>query len=531
MRHHGIAWQDGERRVQRWIDDWIDGDPSMRSELLHENPRRVLHRLETEKELSLDARGNPAIRAVLVKTHRTHSGAHRQRESIKRRIGYSPALREWQALCELHAAAARVPVPEPLAWGILANGDPLLVTEYFAGRSLSSVLEESSLSEQMRWVDRLAQSVERLHETGFRHGDLHLGNLHVREDQVMILDLQRARRARNRHERLRDLAQLDFSIARLGFALDLRRRLRSRLGDPPGLDAAARHFVRDFVRGRSRREFRIGRAWERWLATSRASGIRFSGLRDARTAQSTLDQALEMARSDPREGNRRGRQTRVASYEIESRPFVIKRTATTSRRARLRNILSGSRARRSFRRGQRLALLGTIGARPLASIEESRTGAPALSWLILESVGRCDLDQYQPASQEDAECCGIALARWIAEWHAWGIDHRDLKASNIRIDKDRDGFRFWLIDLEDIRFRRSVGDEARLRSLVQLNASLDDDVFSLETRKAALDAYLTRLPFGRRNARKLIESIPARSVARRHRWQGRGCGAAESSRL
>jgi hypothetical protein len=120
----------------------------------------------------------------------------------------------------------------------------------------------------------------------------------------------------------------------------------------------------------------------------------------------------------------------------------------------------------------------------------------------------------------------VALARWIAEWHAWGIEHLDLKAGNIRVD-DRNGeFRFWLIDLGDIRFRRRLSDTARRRALVQLNASLADEAFPLTARLAALDDYLERLPFDGLRKKDLVESIARRSQARNHRWRGIGCQAA-----
>jgi tRNA A-37 threonylcarbamoyl transferase component Bud32 len=517
MSNRRIAWQDGDERVQRWVEGWIAGASATSGELLYENPRRILYRLETTRELSIDSSGATAIRGVIVKIHRTHTGRHQRRESIKRRIGYSPALREWQALSELHALG--VPVPEPLAWGILPGGDPLLVTEYFEGRALSSVLTTEPADEQIRWIDRLAQAVSALHEAGFRHGDLHLGNLHVREDEVMILDLQRARRARNRKEKLRDLAHLDFSIARMGLRIRLRRRLRERFGAPPGLDLVARRFVRDFLRGRSRREHRVGRAWSSWQPHS-FRGI--AGLQDESASPAALERALRSAIADPRPNDRRGGRTRVSVHLDESRPMIVKRTTQLTRAQCFADRLRGSPARREFRSGQRLALLGALGAKPLAAVEERPARRPVTSWLILERVGIEDLDRYQPRSEEDAQRCCVELAAWIAEWHAWGIDHLDLKASNIRIDDREDTFRFWLVDLGDLRFRRHLSDAARLRALIQLNASLADEAFSLEARKRGLDDYRERLPFKRLDRDELIEAITRRSLARKHRWQALG---------
>jgi len=521
MSRRQIAWQEGEERVQRRVEQWFADGASATSQLLAESERRILYRLDIRAEPAIDPHGHSTTQSVVVKIHRTHSGRHRRRESFKKCIGFSPASREWRALEALHAKS--VPVPQPLAWGQLQSGDPLLVTEYCQGTSLLDALSIAGPEQQMTWIERLACSVEALHGAGYRHGDLHLGNLHTRGSRVVIFDLQRARRARSDGERLRDLAHLDFSIARRGFDLELRHRLRAALGHPRDFDAASRRFIHDFVRGRSRREFRLGHAWESWRSGP------LSGLRESATSLPALAEALGAALTAPRSGDRRGGRSQISVHGNGSQALVVKRMTTpTLGRAGL-DLLRGSPALRGFRIGQRLALLGSLGARPLAALDQRSRGLPEKSWLIMQSVGLCDLDAYRPRCEREARRCAIALARWIAEWQAWGIEHRDLKAGNIRVD-DREGrFRFWLIDLEDLRFRSRVDDAARRRALVQLNASLADEAFSLRSRLLGLDAYLERLPFegARRNA--LARAIARDSIARNHHWRGDDCKDTEGS--
>jgi tRNA A-37 threonylcarbamoyl transferase component Bud32 len=520
MSNRGIHWQEGNERVRTRVGDWVESGSELMSECLHESPQRSLHRLD-----------QAATPSVVLKIHHTKNGRHRLREAIKAGIGYSPVAREWGALTRLHAAG--VPVPEPLARGVLPNGDAFLVMEYLEGPDILSHLGREN--ECSAWIDRLADSVAMLHAKGFRHGDLHLGNLRVHHGRVMILDLQRARRAWGRREQLRDLAHLDFSIARRGFDVECRRRLRRALGDPAGHDAASRRFVRDFLRGRSRRELRIGRNWQRWqfrelIEDATSASIRtFEGLRARDIEMARLENALGEAIRDPSTGDRRGGRTRITRHGDQdgSGPLIVKRMIPNRGREAFVDRLRGSSALRSFRRGQRLSLLGSLGARTFAALEERRAGHRASTWLILESVGRFDLDEYQPASEEDARRCSVALARWIAEWHAWGIEHLDLKAGNIRID-DRNGeFRFWLIDLVDIRFRRRLSDAARRRALAQLNASIADDAFPLSARLAALDDYVERLPFRNVGKQESLESIARLSQARNHRWRGVGCQCLE----
>ena len=519
-----ILWQEGEKRITHRVDAWLEGETSGVSRRVHESGQRVIDRLEPEPS----AEGVPSgSEALIVKVHRTHSGPHRLREAVKQASGFSPARREWRALRALHAAGASV--PEPLARGRLPNGDPILVMESCGDHALRTVLESATPAERLEWIDRLVDAVEELHSAGYRHGDLHLGNLHVQATRVVILDLQSARRARSANDRLQDLAHLDFSMARAGLDLELRRRLRSALGDPPGLDAAERRFIRDFVRGRSRRTLRIGRSWAAW----RTQGL--LGIRESGTPESALEAGLARARAEGRPGERRGGRTAIhVSRDAPGAPgnpaapgaLVVKCTKSRSPRVALLDRMRGSPAHRGFRAGQRLALLGEIAARPLAALDERRHGLPMSSWLILQHVGQSDLDHFRPDGEQAALRCLVDLARWIAEWHAWGIDHRDLKAGNIRIEARGDSFRFWLIDLEDLRLRAKLGDAARCRALVQLNASLADEAFSLSARKLALDAYVERLPFRRRCREALLREIARKSLERNHHWRGGGCEVA-----
>ena len=194
----------------------------------------------------------------------------------------------------------------------------------------------------------------------------------------------------------------------------------------------------------------------------------------------------------------------------------------------------GSRAARAFRKGSREQLLLGRSARPLAYLEERTGGLPGASWLVLERVGNADLDRIRPATPGDARALALAFGDWLAELHALGLGHADLKGSNLRVGS-RDGsaaalpdgavHEFWLLDLEDLIGPAAQRDEARLTALAQLNASLPDEHFDRAARETALARYLARLPFenpqlGFEGARR---EIARRSLARGHRWRGEGC--------
>jgi serine/threonine protein kinase len=64
-----------------------------------------------------------------------------------------------------------------------------------------------------------------------------------------------------------------------------------------------------------------------------------------------------------------------------------------------------------------------------------------------------------------------ALAAFLRTLHARGVEHRDLKGSNLLVRERGDGFEFFLVDLAEVRFPRRAREARRLEALAQLNAS------------------------------------------------------------
>lgn len=500
MNAQGVTWSAGDASIQHKVASALAAGLDATT-LLHESARRSVHHLRS---------ADP----VVVKIYHTATGRHRLREKLKRSIGWSPARREWNALQALYQAG--VPVPRPRAWGRLSNRDEIVVADYLDGGRVSERLDDPSDSRQSEILNALASTIEKLHDAGYRHGDLHLGNLRSNGTQIALLDVQHARPQRKPGDRLWDIAQLELSLARAGWSPAARMALRDRLGVGATFDPILRRFLRDHLRGRSRRVLRVGRNW----SVARVGRLR--GLREAEFETATLATLVDSCEKDGSCDERRGGRVRLVEAQAGERVVLVKRiTARTLRRA-IGDRLRGSPAARAFRAGQAIGLVSERAARPLAFLEERRFGLPMRSWLVLEKVGDDDLDRVRPHTPTSQRRLACALGEWLADGHAWGLSHRDLKAGNLRVSIRPDSIQFWMIDLEDLSGPVERSDEARLHSLGQLNASLADDAFGLEPRLAALEIYQARVPFSSKYP-NVAADIARRSLARAHRWRGDGC--------
>jgi tRNA A-37 threonylcarbamoyl transferase component Bud32 len=513
-------WRSGEAGVraalERWLAAGAGAGPGAR--VLRDNPRRRI--------VQLAAPGGD----LLVKHFRVASGRHPWRERAKALLGRGQAEREERALRALRAAG--VPVAEPLALGVLPGGDALLVLRFLDGVPLEDALAAPP-RERRTLLLRLGAAVAALHRAGFVHGDLHLGNVFVAEGAPVLLDLQHARATRSPRPRLADLGQLDYSLwERLGRADRLRLRAAA-LGVARPFDEGAGQALRaagraaerraaQHARSRTRRALRPGRAFAAaQVGTLRGLRVRELGEGELGLLVAFHEAAQARGGEEVLKADGRGRLSRLDSGR---RKVVVKETPARGAPRALADALRGSPGRRAWRAGHGLRARGIGAAQPLAFLEERRRGLPGRSLVVLEDL-RPAPDALE-ASRTDPEAALDALLRLVVRLHRRGVDHGDLKCTNVHLVGPAP-FRAELVDLEGVRFRSALPEAARLEALAQLNASLPDAV-PAAARRRAFARYCAALPFEGGRAAALAEVV-ARSLARRHRWTGAGCALAEGA--
>jgi tRNA A-37 threonylcarbamoyl transferase component Bud32 len=508
---NGVAWRAGEPRVWAVVESALAGPaPPGGSGVLRDNPRRRLLRLGSDGG------------ALLAKHFKTASGRHAARERVKRWLGRSPASREWRHLVRARAAGA--PVPEPLALGRLPGGDEVLVTRFVEGELLADALRVAAPERRER-LHAVGRAVAALHAAGLEHRDLHAGNVLVGAGGAVILDLQHARRRRGAAARTRDLGQLDYSLWGRASWTDRLRLARAALA-PGGrgtrsyrerlraVGRAARARAETHARSRTRRSLREGRLHAR-ARVGRAQGLRLRELdaRDLEAALAAHARGAALLEADAR--------SRVSAVRAGERAVIVKEYPPRGLARALADAVRGSPARRGWRAGHGLLARGIGAAHPLAYLERRVLGVPVRSLFVMEDL-RPAPDALAAVAEKPADALD-ALVRLVVALHRRGVDHGDLKATNVFLRDGPRGLDPVLVDLEGVRFRRALGEARRVQALAELNASLPD-VFPVELRRAAFARYARAHPFAEGSARALRRVLEA-SLARRHRFRGEGCAA------
>ncbi|HXX48061.1 MAG TPA: lipopolysaccharide kinase InaA family protein [Myxococcota bacterium] len=368
------------------------------------------------------------------------------------------AAREARALARAHALG--VDVPE-----LLAQGESWTATRWQDARPAAR-----------GDLPLLLRAIGDAHARGMLHGDLHLGNLLVRGDRALFLDLQRARFLPWIPPLLRR-RELGF------FAYSLLEPL------PPELEGV--RFWRD---RRAQRRWRSRTA--RCLAETGGftafvhAGERGFRRRDADAA--ALAGALAaLPGLIPLKSRPNGKLYRRA-------PWMVKEFA------------HAADAKRAWVGGNGLEARGIATCRPLAW---------AGRFLVMEDGGATLSDwvdaEFAKSGADDRAELARALGGLLAQLHGRGVYHADLKANNVVW---RPGEPPRLLDYGRVRFGARVSRRRRVKNLAQLNAALPDLV-PAGLREDAFARYLAASG-ARADATALRRDVIAESLRRAHRWSG-----------
>lgn len=355
----------------------------------------------------------------------------------------SQARQEWELARALEARG--IPVVRHLALGERRTWagvrESILITEGFAGVPLE---EAPGTDPEAVW-----RFVQRLHEAGVLQRDLHPGNLLVcpRPLDIRLVDLHgtvlKARLTAD--ERAENLARLAVS-----FALPAGAEI---------CDRAAR-MRRRLCHERSRRCLRVNREF----GPRRAGGLRW------RVRLPRLTEAVGRILEDP-DGFlatrarilKPGRSSTVGVAD----GLVLKRYNLRKAGNLVKDLFRQSKARRSYRKAYHLELAGVRTARIVATADRRWCGWLARSYVLMEEVpGAVELGRRIAEGGLGDPGLIRQAGELLGRLHREGLTHRDLKESNLVLDRLG---RLYLIDLDGLEYVDEVGPGRAAADLERFN--------------------------------------------------------------
>ncbi|MBW1689113.1 MAG: hypothetical protein JRS35_29205 [Deltaproteobacteria bacterium] len=190
-------------------------------------------------------------------------------------------------------------------------------------------------------------------------------------------------------------------------------------------------------------------------------------------------------------------------------------------RAAVSEALRGSRAARALRGAARLREIGLDHPESLAVAERRRLGLVSESFLITRFVaGAKPLPAAIPelrAAPSRRRALAYALGDLIGTLHARGLDHSDLKHSNLLVTSQDS----WvLLDLDSLASSRKPIWRRRVRALGQLEAYATDlyPWLPRTDRLRFLRAYLRQNPGFSSRRRELVDAVATWVGRRLEAW-------------
>ncbi len=548
----GLSWRALPQEAA-WVREALAPDPAAAERL---PGARVVKRNPVRTVVRVPRAGRDA---VFVKLFRPPGPLG----ALKYLVVPSRAEAEWRASRALRAAG--LPAAETLAVGEARTAGVLRASvavvrevpdalelvpwmfKRFRGGAPFSPADEAARAELF---GRLGALLRGVHDAGFRHPDLHGGNVLVgtrgEPPALTLIDLHTVKRtgAPGSGARALDLGRLLHSMLTATSPRDRealvaayeggRPVLRGLDRDPALTEARLAELERGRVEGRVA-PAKLLRPTGRF-DVARRDGLRWVFLREwgAEPFVAALAVHGRLAASGEPVGERvlkRGGRSTVTRVEVPGprgpARLVVKETRVRGPLDVLKNALRRPRAVRSWFGGNGLWQRHFDVAEPRALAVRGRWPLRRESFIVMEDVAadgeRFDLRALRLWGHGPLDAAGRAGKRedlerfgaFVGNLHARSVYHADLKAVNVFVRRRRGQASFCLVDYDRVEFLEPdpLGRDRAVKNLAQVAASVGTFV-SRGDRLRWYRAYAARRP-GTWDARKEIASLVAAACARK----------------
>lgn len=396
------------------------------------------------------------------------------------------ARHEAGLLQALHRAG--IPCPRLVALARDKKGS-YLVTEEIPDSQTLAVLLQPPGPQARHLLENLGKLAKQLHDHGFDHQDFHAGNILVRDGQLYVIDVHRARQVKtlSRGRRLDGVAFMAMSFVETRPIGDVIRFLRSyglhERHDWLEVWERLRKRHHEYYAGRQKRCFKDGTTF----GVAGSMHWRKRGV----DPKALLEQSKAGERITIRE-------TKTESLHRVDGTLFLK---TTTR----------GRAKKIWEHAHGLHVRG---------IDTPKVWVWDRVFVIGEWIESLDLpayvlQTYGTLARDDRKHFLSHFARLVRRMHDRGVYHGDLKGGNVLVGLGR----IAVIDLDRVRFSQEVAEKDRLFNLAQLNASVTPPLTRTD-RLRFLHAYMGNCKSLRERRDVWVREIMAKTIARTHRWPG-----------
>lgn len=397
---------------------------------------------------------------------------------------WDTAVKEWKLSSQVFTCCRAT--PEPVALCVSRDTSLFVNRSVERSHTLGTFIDRNwhGLTRQQRYqlTDKFSAFMRGIFSCGLFQTDYNLGNLLIKEDtgEFFIIDMQAARLERRGDRTTRKI------VANLAFLLPVFPKIETRC-KLRFFITLAKHYpqLKQHLWIIQEKAFQKMRA--HWLKKG-FRNLKKSALQnyfDNRNGvQGYLDPSAApnlrnylMVKPDElfkfsEKILKNSKRARLAVIQFEGRRYILKRYNLKDWRHRLKRLLAPSLAWKIWKANHLVKIRGISTSHLLAAVDVGTGLGYRGSYAVYDYIDgvsegfRCLQDSFLDDGKRPRVMRRLARLTW--ELHQKGIQHGDLKASNIIWPCDRKRNALKVIDLDAVRFNRFLRDGQRISDLKNL---------------------------------------------------------------
>ena len=408
-------------------------------------------------------------------------------EALKFLLLPSKARKEWFIAYQLRKR--NLPIPKPLGWMERMDRGFVKESYYLSGAIGSgvSLIEDFDRLKDLLVIGELAQTVKKVHDSGLYHQDLHAGNFLWDGESIFLTDLHRTKilKSLSVNQRLWNLSQLFHSLRFEWSEVDQTRFFEKYIeGGPLDFQKRGEYLQKIYFwmerlqrkQWKSRTKRCLRESTEFFV--KKELGVTTYHRKDFSLdlIQKVIEDHRSLIGKNPSALIKNSKNITVSILGNGRDKVCVKRFCYPHLWDRFKEHFRQSKGIRAWVAGHGLRVRNIPSLKPLALVERRNWLGVNESFFLMEALeAGQEMDRYiLKGFDHFHQKRGFikTFAHWLSNFHQMGLFHKDMKACNIFVSKNRETWNFYLLDLEDVRLDEEVDEKKLFKNLLQLNTSI-----------------------------------------------------------